>query len=275
LRLDIVIPAHNEQHRIDAMLRAFRSRLISPEVRFLVAMDCCTDGTAEIVDSHAALDTRVEGITYPKLGKGGVIMETLRRCDADVVGFVDADCATPPAEFLRLADALGDADMVIAARWHRAAVLPGRRPLARRLESRLFASTVRRLFGLPYRDTQCGAKVFRRDVAEAIVPLLSSRDFLFDVELLIAARALGFRVVEVPTVWVDRAGSRLRAGRDGRRMAMSALRLWVHMKTIPLPEALLPAATGSGVSSDAPELRDEPPATVIDRAELAAVGAEP
>jgi glycosyltransferase involved in cell wall biosynthesis len=218
------------------MLRAFRSRLTDPEVRFLVAMDCCTDATADIVDSHAALDSRVEGIAYPKLGKGGVIMETLRRCDADVVGFVDADCATPPAEFLRLAEAVGEADVAIAARWHSAAVLPGRRPLSRRLESRVFAGTVRTLFGLPYRDTQCGAKVFRREVAEAIVPLLSSRDFLFDVELLIAARSLGFRVVEVPTVWVDRAGSRLRPGHDGRRMAMSALRLWVHMRTIPLPE---------------------------------------
>lgn len=237
MRLDIVIPAHNEEHRIDATLRAFRNRIADPEVRFLVAMDCCTDATADIVAGHGAADARVIGIRYPKLGKGGVIMETLRRCDGDVVGFVDADCATPPAEFLRLVQALEESDMAIAARWHRAAVLPGRRPLSRRVESRVFAGTVRTLFGLPYRDTQCGAKVFRREVAEAILPLLSSRDFLFDVELLLAAGTMGFKVVEVPTVWVDRAGSRLRAGQDGRRMAMSALRLWVHMRTLPLPSA--------------------------------------
>ena len=64
---------------------------------------------------------------------------------------------------------------------------------------------------------------------------MSSRDFLFDVEFLVAARSLGFSVREIPTVWVDRAGSRLRAGRDGRRMAMSALRLWLHMRILPLP----------------------------------------
>lgn len=240
LRLDIVIPAHNEQHRIDRMLSDFRRRLDSPEVRFLVAMDCCTDSTAEIVQRHHDADARVTGLAYPKLGKGGVIMETLRASEADVVGFVDADCATPPAEFIKLVEATRYADMAIATRWHHAAVLPGRRSLSRRVESRLFAGGVRALFGLPYRDTQCGAKVFRREVCEAVLPLIASRDFLFDVELLLTARGLGFKVVEVPTVWVDRAGSRLKAGRDGRRMALSALRLWVHMRTIPLPASRAP-----------------------------------
>ncbi|HET9075949.1 MAG TPA: glycosyltransferase [Acidimicrobiales bacterium] len=239
MRLDIVIPAHNEQHRIDRTLAQFRSRIADPDVRFMVAMDRCTDATPAIVDDHARRDRRVVPIRYPKLGKGGVIMETLRRCDADLVGFVDADCATPPAEFLNLVEAVrrADADMAIGSRWHRSAVLPGRRPLARRLESRVFAGLVRTLFGLPYRDTQCGAKVFRRQVTEAVLPLMSSRDFLFDVELLIAARSMGFDVLEVPTVWVDRPGSRLSAGRDGRRMAMSLLRLWMHMRVLPLPAA--------------------------------------
>ena len=253
MRLDIVIPAYNEQHRIDRMLDQFRSRIVDPDVRFLVAMDRCTDSTPAIVADHARRDGRVVPICYPKLGKGGVIMETLRRCDADIVGFVDADCATPPAEFLNLVEAVGraDADMAIGSRWHQAAVLPGHRPLSRRLESRVFAKMVRALFGLPYRDTQCGAKVFRRHVAETVLPLISSRDFLFDVELLVAARTMGFEVLEVPTVWVDRPGSRLSAGRDGRRMALSLLRLWMHMRVLPLPAA-------------------ETPRSLIDLAELAA-----
>lgn len=261
------------------MLKAFRSRLTEPDTRFLVAMDCCTDSTAQIVGRHAALDPRVAGISYPKLGKGGVIMETLRRCDAEVVGFVDADCATPPAEFARLVEAVSagavsepdrTADMAIAARWHRAAVLPGSRSISRRVESRVFAGTIRTLFGLPYRDTQCGAKVFRREVAESILPLMSSRDFLFDVELLMAARSMGFRVVEVPTVWVDRAGSRLHAGRDGRRMALSALRLWVHVKTIPLPEGPT-GPEGHAATGPEPQAADWQP----DLVDLAAAGRAP
>ncbi len=252
MRLDIIVPAHNEEHRIDRMLSAFRARLDDPEVRFLVALDHCTDRTGEVVERHAKVDRRVCILRYPKLGKGGVILETLRRCQGDLVGFVDADCATPPMEFLRLAEAAERADVAIATRWHTASVVPGHRPWVRRVESRIFARVVRGLFGLPYRDTQCGAKVLRREVAEATVPLMSSRDFLFDVDLLVAARALGFSVAEIPTVWVDRAGSRLSAGRDGRRMALSLLRLWLHNRIVPLPGATegRPAA-GDGFLPDA------------------------
>lgn len=238
MRLDIIFPAHNEAHRIDRTLDAFRSRIEDPQVRFFVALDHCTDGTELVVERHARVDSRVEVIHYPKLGKGGVIMETLRRCDGAVVGFVDADCATPPAELLRLVDAVSTADVAIASRWHPAAILPSPRPFSRKLESRVFAGMVKTLFGLPFRDTQCGAKVMRGSVAQAVVPLLSSRDFLFDVELLLACRRLGLRVAEVPTVWVDRSGSRLRAGRDGRQMALSALRLWLHTRVLPIPDTV-------------------------------------
>jgi glycosyltransferase involved in cell wall biosynthesis len=252
LRLDIIFPAHNEAHRIDRTLNAYRCRIEDPAVRFFVALDNCTDGTEAVVLRHAKVDSRVEIIRYPKLGKGGVIMETLRRCEGELVGFVDADCATPPAEFLRLAEAVDAAHVAIATRWHPAAVLPSPRPFARKLASRLFARGVRALFDLPYRDTQCGAKVMRRAVAQAVVPLMSSRDFLFDVELLVVSRQLGLRVVEVPTVWVDRAGSRLSAGRDGRRMVLSALRLWLQTRVLPVPDTVDDLLSLAGEPGDAP-----------------------
>jgi glycosyltransferase involved in cell wall biosynthesis len=234
LRLDVVIPAHNEEHRIDRTLRAYRSVCSSHNIRFLVALDDCRDRTAEIVGAHAAEDPRVELHEYQRLGKGGVIMETFRRSTAELVGFIDADCATPPTELLRLAEAAAQADGAIASRWHPAAILPAPRSLSRRLASASFAFWVRRLYGLPYRDTQCGAKVLRREVVEAVVPLLSSRDFLFDVDLLLVARALGFGIVEVPTIWIDREGSRLRVFSDSRQMVASSLRLWAHHRVQPV-----------------------------------------
>ena len=159
-----------------------------------------------MVQAHADEDDRVELFEYPKLGKGGVIAETFRRADADLVGFVDADGATPPQELLRLAEASLIADGAIATRRHPAAVLPARRPFARRLTSAGFALAVRRLLGLPYRDTQCGAKVLRREVVEDVLPRLRARDLLFDVDLLAAATEAGHRIVEVPTIWIDQAG---------------------------------------------------------------------
>ncbi|HUI04461.1 MAG TPA: glycosyltransferase [Acidimicrobiales bacterium] len=246
MRLDIVIPAHNEQQRIDRTLSAYRDVVNEPMARFLVALDECTDATAEVVRSHAGVDDRVELLEYPKLGKGGVLMESFRHCDADLVGFVDADCATPPAEFLRLVEATTDADVAIASRGHPASVLPVRRSLGRRVASRAFAWMTRALFGLPFADTQCGAKVARRAVVDRALPLLSSRDFLFDVDLLLTAGRLGFRIVEVPTVWLDREGSHVKAATDARRMAMSSLRLWLHHRVLPVPELTASTSTAEG-----------------------------
>ena len=240
MRLDLVIPAHNEEHRIDRTLRAYREQIVSG-TRVTVALDRCTDGTADAVRPHLE-DPRVRMLEFPKLGKGGVLMEAFRHCDAELVGFVDADCATPPREIGRLAEAAGKADGAIASRRHPAAVLPAARPVSREVSSAGFAFGVQRLFRLPYSDTQCGAKVFRRDVVAAALPLLSSRDFLFDVDLLVTARRLGYQIVEVPSVWIDQEGSRVSALRDAKRMAASAMRLWLHHRVLPVDSPADPAA---------------------------------
>ena len=226
MRLDIVIPAHNEEHRIDRTLSAYRAGCGGRRTRFLVAADACTDATSDIVREHARRDRRVSLFEYPKLGKGGVIAETFRRSDADLVGFVDADCATPPAELLRLSEATRHADGAIASRHHPASVLPRRRSRVRRVTSACFAFGVRQMMGLPYRDTQCGAKVLRREAVEKMLPRIGATDLLFDVDLLLAARDTGHRIVEVPTVWIDQDGSRVDALADTRRMGLSLVRLW-------------------------------------------------
>ena len=74
----------------------------------------------------------------------------------------------------------------------------------------------------------------RRLVVERALPLLSARDFLFDVDLLLTAERLGFSITEVPTVWLDQEGSHLSAGADARRMAVSSLRLWLHHRVLPV-----------------------------------------
>jgi glycosyltransferase involved in cell wall biosynthesis len=250
LRLDIVMPAHNEEHRIDRTLSEYRAACDGPGVRFLVALDSCTDSTASIVGAHAARDDRVRRFEYPKLGKGGVIAATFRRSDADLVAFVDADCATPPRELLRLADVAAQTDGAIASRRHPAAVLPARRPLSRRITSAGFAFGVRRLMGLPYRDTQCGAKVLRRPVVEEILPKLAARDLLFDVDLLAAANELGYDVVEVPTVWIDQDGSRVSAVSDSRKMGASLVRLWARRRIARVQEGAAPAADGARVGAE-------------------------
>lgn len=228
MRLDIVIPAHNEEQRIGRMLAGYRSHVRDPEIRFIVALDACTDGTEGVVRDHMREDGRVRLLPLPKLGKGGVIREAFARSDADVVGFVDADGATPPSELLRLAAATEHADGAIASRRHPAAVLPVGRSMPRRLTSAGFAVGVRTLLRLPYGDTQCGAKVLTRECAQRLLPSVMTTDLSFDVDLLLVAREQGLRIVELPTVWIDRAGSRIDPIKDTRRMGGSLLKLWAR-----------------------------------------------
>lgn len=257
MSLDIVIPAHNEEDRIDRTLTAYRSEFGQDDVSFHVALDGCIDGTAGVAQRHAREDGRVHVHDYPKLGKGGVLMETFRRCSSELIGFVDADCATPPSQFGQIVEAADNADGVIASRRLPASITPGKRKASRAITSVGFAWLVRQAFDLPYADTQCGAKVLRHDVVEKVIPLMSSRDFLFDVDLLVTARRVGFDVVEVPTVWIDQSGSKLDARRDALRMLAGTARLWVHHHTLPVDDGRQDGLASSGsVTSD--HLSDEP-----------------
>lgn len=279
MSLEIVIPAHNEEHRIARTLDAYSSDLLQPDLTITVAMDDCTDNTGDIVDGYAAADERIRAVEYPRLGKGGVLSEAFRSSEADLVAFVDADCATPPSEIEVLTQTLSGtgADIAIASRWHPTSVLPRHRSLGRRIASRGFATAVRRIFSLPYADTQCGAKVLTRQAAGRVLPLMSSRDFVFDVDLLLVARALRLQVAEVPTVWIDRDGSRVRVLHDTVRMAASLGRLWLHHRIVPvrMPSrpAIAPAtrpATAPAVVADA-VVADQPVVSPIPA--QAAVGA--
>lgn len=236
MRLHLVIPAHNEEERIDRTLHDYRAATMPFDLRILVALDDCRDATAAVVARHGAEDSRIALVEYPKLGKGGVLREAFRLGEADVIGFVDADGSTPPAEIVRLAVAAMGADGAIASRRHPAALTPVRRSVARRTASTMFAGLVGGLFRLPFADTQCGAKVFRAAALRQLLPLLSSRDFLFDLDLLVTARRLGMRVVEVPSIWIDRDGSKVHALSDAPRMAAGSLVLWLHHQLQPQPQ---------------------------------------
>ena len=125
------------------------------------------------------------------------------------------------------------------------------------------------MFDVPFADTQCGAKVMTGALARRAVPLLSSRDFLFDVDLLLTARSLGYVVDEVPTVWVDQAGSKLDALRDARRMAASAVRLWLHHRVIPVDHDPMDPAARNGDGAEVIDLAGHQWAPDEDQAERA------
>jgi glycosyltransferase involved in cell wall biosynthesis len=204
----LVIPAYNEESRIRNLLSTMRG------FDGVVIVICDgTDRTAEIVEefirNHS--DIRLRCLRFPRrLGKGGGLREGFLAADTPFVGFMDADGSASVGEMAALFDKLETVDCAIGSRWVQGAVVPVRQGFLRRFESRVFNVIIRILFGLPYRDTQCGAKAFRRAAVAAILPEVISTGFEFDVELLWRLRMHGFTIGEYPIQWENRANSRVR-----------------------------------------------------------------
>ncbi len=161
-------------------------------------------------------------IDIPQGGKGLAIAagfkDALLRHN-DLIGFVDADMATSPEAFYDLIKEINGYDAIIASRYMPGAKVTPPRPWVKRWGSKIFFETLTRLlFGINYYDTQCGAKLFKRRVIEKISPYLSVRQWAFDMEILYLCKRFGFMVKEHPTIWHDKAGSKLRMMRAGSRM---------------------------------------------------------
>jgi len=160
------------------------------------------------------------------IGKGGALIEGLKLAPlADLIGYVDADGATPPRAFLGLVKDIGDADCVIGSRWLPGAIIHQSQSSRRRFASRAFHLIVQLMFWLNIRDTQCGAKVMKREAVEKIHPYLRIADMAFDINLLVALHRAGFRILEVPTEWTDKSGSKVVLGRTSLTMFLSTVRV--------------------------------------------------
>ncbi len=187
---------------LDEYLRSFP---VSTE--FLIVPNGCTDGTVALAQSYQQRFPNVRVHVIPEaVGKAVAVRTGLALATGDQVGFLDADGSTSPEEFHRIHNALGSADGVVASRWAPGAVVQNR-AFSRTLASLTFAAVVKAFFWLPYRDTQCGAKIFSKVLLTKILPHARVRTMAFDVELLLLARRAQAKMVEWPTHWIDRSRS--------------------------------------------------------------------
>jgi glycosyltransferase involved in cell wall biosynthesis len=226
----ILIPAYNEEARIEPVLRdyaQFFQKNYSGKFRLFVVLNGCTDNTLGVVQKVAAEFPTVRALEFRSaIGKGGALIEGLRLASlGDVIGYVDADGATPPRAFLDLVKKINGADCVIGSRWMPGAVIHQSQTSNRRFASRVFHFIVQLLFWMNIRDTQCGAKVLKREAVEKIHPFLQIADMAFDINLLVAVKRADFRILEVPTEWTDKAGSKVALGRSSLTMFLSVVRV--------------------------------------------------
>jgi glycosyltransferase involved in cell wall biosynthesis len=223
-RFSIIIPAHNEQERIADTLRAYVGVFADSEI--IVVLNGCTDNTRQVVEATIAGHDNVNVIDIPDaVGKGGAVRAGFLMAHSEVVGYVDADGSTPAGEMRRLCDALGNFDGIIGSRWVPHAVVEIKQPFMRRLASRSFNALVLSLFGLRYSDTQCGAKVFRREALRNLMRDVETANLAFDVDLLYAMKRQKMRVREEPTYWIDMRGSKVKLVSASLKMFAAIVRL--------------------------------------------------
>jgi len=210
----LLIPAYNEEKRIEPTLRdyaRFFREFYAGRFQLVVVLNGCQDDTLGVVNRVATEHPEISALNFPDpIGKGGALIEGLKLApNADLIGYVDADGATGPRAFFELVRLTAQADCVIGSRWLPGAVLHQSQPWARRFFSRVFHSIVQTLFWMNIQDTQCPAKVMRRAAIEKIHSALRIADLAFDVNLLYALNREGFRILEVPTEWTDKVGSKV------------------------------------------------------------------
>ena len=210
-KLSIVIPAQNEEKRIARTLSRYGSFFSSKytlSTEIIVAISDSSDNTSDIVDDYAKKYPFIKKITSPyNLGKGGAVALGFKSSTGDFIGFTDADGAVSPSEFYKLFSFLDETPWLDGAIGSRS-FGETKMSFKRKLLSRLFNFYVKIFFNLPYKDTQCGAKVFRREAALSISGRLSNTGWAFDVNTLLVARYLNLRVLEFPVNWIEKEGSK-------------------------------------------------------------------
>ena len=232
--LCIVVPVFNEQRRLPALLDTLRSAGKETAARaglqleqVVVVDDGSSDGTPQILAGGRDLPVRYETVRLDRnRGKGAAVRAGMLRAETSYALMTDVDLSTPLDDLAALAEAArAGADVVIASR-----ALPDSRvlvhqPFHRELMGKAFNVALRLLLRVPWRDTQCGFKLFRLETTRRLFELQRIEGFAFDVELLVLARRLDMNVAEVPVRWIDHPDTRVGLVTSSTRMALDALRV--------------------------------------------------
>jgi glycosyltransferase involved in cell wall biosynthesis len=214
--LSIVIPAYNEERRLPATLDRVMEYLAQrpEEWEILVVNDGSRDNTAGLVESYSAKNQRVRLLNNPgNLGKGYAVRNGMLAAQGDWILFTDSDLSSPIEELEKLEARarLENADVAIGSRAIDRKLVGVHQPAFRELSGRVFNLVMRLVTGLPFHDTQCGFKLYKRSAAQAVFRRQILDGFSFDVEDLWIAKDLGLRVVEVGVRWNNVEGTKVSA----------------------------------------------------------------
>ncbi len=203
----VIVPTYNERENITRLVDAVLYQ--DPRIDVLVIDDGSPDGTGQLADEVAAMNPRVHVIHRPnKMGLGTAYVAgfkwALQRSYAYVFE-MDADFSHDPAHLPQFLSSIQEADLVLGSRYRDGRVTVVNWPVGRLLLSYFANVYARVVTGQQLYDATGGFKCFRRAVLEAInLDDVRSNGYAFQIEMSFRAWRRGFRIVEIPIVFVDR-----------------------------------------------------------------------
>lgn len=225
--ISIIIPAYNEEDRIEPNLQHIISylKLNFNKYEIIIIDDCSTDRTNEIVSKYTSSNIIVLKNDINR-GKGYSVKRGILKAKYPLVLFSDSDLATPIEELEKFIGYIDEGyDIVIASRNLKESIREVKQPLYRQYMGRMYPKLVELIVVKGFKDTQCGFKLFKTDLAKKIVRLQTFERFSFDVEILFIANKLGYKVKEAPVTWIDQEGTKVRFLTDGFSMLLDLFRI--------------------------------------------------
>ncbi len=214
MRLSVVIPAYNEEKRIEKTLLSVNEYLSkqSYDYEILVISDGSKDKTAEIVGS---LTGKLRGLKLidnkENHGKGWVVRQGILSTQSDYQLFTDADNSTTIDHVEKFFPFFAQGyDIVIGSRRLKDSIIAVKQPRVRDFLGGIFRLIVHALVPLGVKDSQAGFKMFSKNAAETVFPKQTIFRWAFDVEILAIAKKLGFKIKEVPIRWINDAESHVK-----------------------------------------------------------------
>jgi dolichyl-phosphate beta-glucosyltransferase len=219
--LSIIIPSFNEELRLPVTLAQISAylRASSRETEVIVVDDGSSDRTAAIAESFRSEIHRLRVVANGRnRGKGYSVKHGMLEARGRIVLFTDADLSAPIDEADKLIAALADHDVAIGSRALNRNLISVRQSVFREYAGMIFNLIVRAILRLPFVDTQCGFKAFRRDRCRVIFEQQRIERFGFDPELLYLARHHGLTAVEIPVRWAHSPATKVSMWRDSLQM---------------------------------------------------------
>ena len=227
--LSIIIPSYNEELRLPASLEKIADYIRDkrPNTEVLVVDDGSTDRTAAVAESWRDRISQLRVLCHgSNRGKGFSVRHGSLEAKGKIVLFTDADLSAPIEEGEKLFAALESYDMAIGSRAVDRSLIEVHESLFREFAGIIFNKIVRFILWLPFVDTQCGFKAFRRERCRIIFEQQTIERFGFDPELLYLARHHGLSVKEVPVRWAHSPATKVSMMRDSVQMFLDVFIIW-------------------------------------------------